>query len=89
MAFDGKEADPCYLKHLGCYQTAISYSTNGTLTCLYKLKKGFMQESHGIEVAKAAGTYMKMNLKKGLPKSVIDSAINIHQQLKTENNACI
>jgi hypothetical protein len=49
------------LQQLQCYKTMISYDNNGNLACLYRIEKGFMEHSHGIEVAKIAGKVFRDN----------------------------
>ena len=53
-----KSIEPNNMKNLECYKTKISQDEFGAFSCLYRIEKGFMDESHGIEVAKTAGIFV-------------------------------
>ena len=63
----------------------ISYDGEGNLACLYRIQKGFVNHSHGIEVAQIAGMILRLTIQLGLPPSVIESAFSVHSQLKEQN----
>lgn len=63
------------LNNVGCYQTVVSQDSKGNVYCLYQVRRGIMDQSHGIEVAKSAG----------LPRSVIESAAAFYKHLKSQN----
>jgi DNA mismatch repair ATPase MutS len=63
----------------------ISFDGGGNLACLYRIQKGFVNHSHGIEVAQIAGMIQVLIIELGLPQSVIESAFSVHSQLKEQN----
>jgi DNA mismatch repair protein MutS len=60
------------LDNVGYYQAASQLDKDNHLTCLYKIRPGVMDQSHGIQIASFAG----------LPKSVIKQATTIYKQLE-------
>jgi DNA mismatch repair protein MutS len=64
------------VKKIGFYQTKVAADSNGNTTCLYKIEKGIMDSSHGIEVAKMAG----------LPEQVIHDAVQIYATLSADKS---
>lgn len=61
------------LRNVGFYQAASQIDKDNHLTCLYKIRPGVMDQSHGIQIALLAG----------LPKTVIKQATAVYKQLET------
>jgi DNA mismatch repair protein MutS len=55
MISDPSQDHKSLFERVACYQTAVASDDEGHVTCLYQVRKGIMDCSHGIQVAQKAG----------------------------------
>ena len=63
------------IQHIGYYRAMIHTNPDGTMSCLYKISPGVIDQSHGIRIAQQAG----------LPDPVISEAYQIYQLVSSSD----